>query len=128
MVSKVFEKLVHNRFVDQLEKSGLFSDFQYGFRSSWSTIDLLSVVSDSIAWIFNRSRVAWAVAIDISKAFERVWDAGLIHKLNSYGIVEHILTLFCRFSVIDDFKLLWKAILHKDAQLMLEFLKAPFLI
>ena len=34
MVSKVFEKLVHNRFVDQLEKSGLFSDFQYGFRSS----------------------------------------------------------------------------------------------
>ena len=34
VVSKVFEKLVHNRFVDQLEKSGLLSDFQYGFRSS----------------------------------------------------------------------------------------------
>ena len=128
VVSQVFEKLVHNRFVDQLEKSGLLSDFQYGFRSSWSTIDLLSVVSDSIAWIFNRSRVAWAIAIDISKAFERVWDAGLLHKLNSYGILGQILTLFCRFSVIDDFKLLWKAILHKDAQLMLEFLKAPFLI
>ena len=34
VVSKVFEKLVHNRFVDQLEKSGLLSNFQYGFRSS----------------------------------------------------------------------------------------------
>ena len=34
MVSKVFEKLVNNRIVDHLEKSGLFSDFQYGFRSS----------------------------------------------------------------------------------------------
>ena len=34
VVSKVFEKLVHNRFVDQLEKSGLLSDFQFGFRSS----------------------------------------------------------------------------------------------
>ena len=34
VVSKVFEKLVHNRFVDQLKKSGLLSDFQYGFRSS----------------------------------------------------------------------------------------------
>ena len=34
MVSKVFEKLVKNRIVDHLEKCGLFSDFQYGLRSS----------------------------------------------------------------------------------------------
>ena len=34
VVSEVFEKLVNNRIVDHLEKSGLFSDFQYGFRSS----------------------------------------------------------------------------------------------
>ena len=34
VVSKVFEKLVNNRIVNHLEKCGLFSDFQYGFRSS----------------------------------------------------------------------------------------------
>ena len=34
VVSKVFEKLVNNRIVDHLEKRSLFSDFQYGFRSS----------------------------------------------------------------------------------------------
>ena len=34
VVSKTFEKLVNNKFVDHLEKCGLFSDFQYGFRSS----------------------------------------------------------------------------------------------
>ena len=34
VVSKVFEKLIDNRIVDHLEKCGLFSDFQYGFRSS----------------------------------------------------------------------------------------------
>ena len=33
VVSKVFEKLVNNRIVDHLGKCGLFSDFQYGFRS-----------------------------------------------------------------------------------------------
>ena len=33
VVSKVFEKLVNKRIVDHLEKC-LFSDFQYGFRSS----------------------------------------------------------------------------------------------
>ena len=51
VVSKVFEKLVNNRIVDHLEKCGLFSDFQYGFRSSRSTADLLTVVSDRIARI-----------------------------------------------------------------------------
>ena len=81
VVSKVFEKLVNNRIVDHLEKWGLFSDFQYGFRSSRSTADLLTVVSDRIARAFNR-----AVALDISKAFDRVWHTGLLHKLKSYGI------------------------------------------
>ena len=33
VVSKVFEKLVNNRIVHHLEKCGLFSDFQHGFRS-----------------------------------------------------------------------------------------------
>ena len=33
-VSKVFIKLVNNTIVDLLEKCGIFSDFQYGFRSS----------------------------------------------------------------------------------------------
>ena len=34
VVSKVFERLVNNSIVDHLEECGLFSDFQYGFRSS----------------------------------------------------------------------------------------------
>ena len=55
VVSKAFEKLVNNRIVDHLEKSGLFSDFQYGFRNSQSTADLLTVASDRIARAFNRS-------------------------------------------------------------------------
>ena len=72
VVSKVFEKLVNNRIVYHLEKCGLFSDFQYGFRSCRSTADLLTVVSDRIARAFNRSGAIRAVALDISKAFDRV--------------------------------------------------------
>ena len=48
LVSKVFEKLVHIRILDHLEKC-LFSDFQYGFRSSRSSTDVLTIVSDRIA-------------------------------------------------------------------------------
>ena len=70
VVSKVFEKFVNNRIVDHLEKCGLFFDFQYGFRSSRSTAELLTVVSDRIAKAFNRCRAARAVALDISKVFD----------------------------------------------------------
>ena len=97
VVSKVFEKLVNNRIVDHLEKCGLFSDFQYGFRSSRSTADLLTVASDRIARAFNRSGATRAVALDISKAFDRVWHAGLLHKLKSYGISGQIFGLISSF-------------------------------
>ena len=78
MVSKVFEKLVNNRLVDHLEKCGLFSDFQCGFSFFQSTADLLTGVSDRIARAFNRFGATRAVALDISKAFDRVWHAGLL--------------------------------------------------
>ena len=72
MISKVFEKPVNNRIVDHLEKCGRFSDFHYGFRSSRSAADLLTVVSDRIARAFNGSGATQAVVLDISKAFYRV--------------------------------------------------------
>ena len=73
------------------------SDFQYGFRSSRSTADLLTVVSDRIARAFNRSGATRAVALDISKAFDRVSHAGLLHKLKSYGILGQIFGLISSF-------------------------------
>ena len=86
MVSNVFEKLVNNRIVDQLAKSGLFSDCQYSFKSSRSTSDLFTVVPYRTARAFNRSGATRAVALDISKTLDRVWHAGLLYKLKSYGI------------------------------------------
>ena len=97
VVRKFFEKLVNNRIVDQLEKCSLFSDFQYGFRSSRSTADLLTVVSDRITRAFNRSGATRAVALNISKAFDRAWHAGLLHKLKSYGISGQIFGLISSF-------------------------------
>ena len=129
VVSKVFEKLVNNRIVDHLEKCGLFSDFQYGFRFSQSTADLLTVVSNRIARAFNRSGATQAVVLDISKAFHMVWHAGLLHKLKSYGISGQIFGLISTFlsnrwlRVVLDGKSS-----QKYMQLMLEFLKAPFLV
>ena len=97
VISKVFEILVNDRIVDHLEKCDLFSDFQYGFRSSRSTADLLTVVSHRIARAFNRSGATQAVALDISKAFDRVWHGGLLQKRKSYGISGQIFGLISSF-------------------------------
>ena len=128
VVSKVFEKLVNNRIVDHLEKCGLFSDFQYGFRSSRSTADLLTVVSDRI------SRLLTGLGL------LRLWHLIYPRLLTGFGMlvfftnlrlmkfqVEY-LALFLFFSVIDSFDWFWMESLHKNIQLMLEFLKAPFLV
>ena len=104
VVRKVFEKLVNNRIVDDLEKCGLFSDFQDGFRSPQSTADLLTVVSDRIARAFIRSGATRIVALDISKAFDKVWHTGLLQKRKSYGISGQIFGLFLLFSVIGGFR------------------------
>ena len=125
MVGKVFKKIENNKIVDHLVKCGPFSDFQYDFRSSQSTADLVTVVSDRIAMALNRSGTTRVVALDISKAFDRVWHAGLLHKLRSYGIPGQI---FLLFSVIDGFGWFWMGNLHKNIQLMLEFLKGLFLV
>ena len=103
VVRKVFEKLVDNRIVDHLEKCGLFSDFQYGFRSSRSTADLLTVVSDRIARAFNRSGATRAVTLDISKAFDRVWHAALLHKLKPYFYLALFLSGLTEFGLISSF-------------------------
>ena len=63
-----------------------FSHFQYGFRSSRSTADLFTVVSDRLAWAFNKSGATVAVAFDISKTFDRIWHAGLLHKRMEFQV------------------------------------------
>ena len=60
-------------------------------------LQIFSFVSDRIARSFNKSVATRAVALDISKAFHRVWHADLLHKLKSYGISGQIFGLFFFF-------------------------------
>ena len=87
-------------------------------------------MSDRVSRTFNKSGAARAVALDLSKAFDRVYYASLLHKLKSYGISGQIfcLFLFSYFSVIGDFGWFWMRNLDKNIQLMLEFLNGAFLV
>ena len=127
MVSKVFEKHVNNRIVDHIEKCGLFYDFKYGFRSSRPTANLLTVVSDRIASAFNRPGATRTEPHDISKAFNRIWHAGLSHNFKSYLISGQIFGLISSFLSNRRLQLVLNGKSSQEYLVMLEFLEAPFL-
>ena len=85
--------LVKNKLVDHPEKCGLFLISNMIL----SLLNQLQVVSDRIARSFNRPGATRAVALDIPKAFKRVWHAGLLHKLKSYEISGQIFVLIWYF-------------------------------
>ena len=116
-VIKIFEQLVNNGFLNCLKKCGFFSDSQYGFRSSWSSWS--TILSGRITKAFNRSGATHPVELYISKAFDRVWHTGLLHKLKSY---RHSLQVF---------QLNYCFLSNRQLQLVLDrkylkFLRAPF--
>ena len=57
----------------------------------------LTIVSDGIPRAFNRSGATRAIALDISKDFDRVCHTGLLHKRKSYGISGQIFGLISSF-------------------------------
>ena len=63
------------------------------------------------------------MVLDISKTFDRVWHAGLLHKPKSYGISGQIFGLISSFLSNRQLR-----VVHKNIQLMWEFLKALFLV
>ena len=92
VVSTIFEKLVNNRLVQRHDKSGIFSDFQYDF-----SINCRFSKSCRINKALNRPWATQAVPLDIFKTFNRVWHAGLLHKLKSCGISDWIFGLISSF-------------------------------
>jgi len=85
IISKVFESLLNSHFLEHLKSHDLLSDRQYGFRQRRSTGDILAHLTNLWASSLNDRGESCVVALDISKAFDRVWHAALLAKLPAFG-------------------------------------------
>src|ERR1700755_2540123 len=117
VLSKVFESILNRKIWKHLNSSNLISDRQYGFRKKSSTSDLLSLLSDSWSTAFRHFSESFAVALYISKAFDRVWHKALISKLPSFGIYFFLCDLLINFlsgrsiaAVVDGHRSFFKSI------------------
>ena len=90
-VAKVFETLLNSHFIKHLESNNLLLDHQYGFRKARSTGDLLSYLTHVWSSSLKNFGESFVVALDISKAFDRVWHKALLAKLPAYDF-----TPFCK--------------------------------
>ncbi|MPC40469.1 RNA-directed DNA polymerase from mobile element jockey [Portunus trituberculatus] len=82
---------MNRKILKHLSLHNLISDRQYGFRQGRSTGDHLAFLTES--WSSTFRDFGETLALDISKAFDRVWHKSLIFILLSYSFYPSL----CKF-------------------------------
>ena len=85
-LAKIFEKLMHSRLMNFLEKFNILSQNQYGFQKNTSTTDALLQFMSEAHKSLDRKETLISVFLDFSKAFDTVNHTLLLQKLEHMGI------------------------------------------
>ena len=96
-VGKLFERCVHKHVYSFIINNNILTPAQSGFRTGDSTINQLLSIYNNLCINYDQSVTTQSIFFDISKAFDRVWHRGLIHKLNSIGIRGQLLVWFTNY-------------------------------
>ena len=80
-LDKALERLVFKYLYNHLLENNILTSFQSGFRPGDSTVNQLTYLYDTFCHELDSEKEIRVVFCDISKAFDRVWHSGLIHKL-----------------------------------------------
>ncbi|GBP03449.1 Probable RNA-directed DNA polymerase from transposon BS [Eumeta japonica] len=93
VLGKLFEKTLKTRLSDQLIGKGLIINEQFGFRPHHSCPQQALRLVEHISEGFKVKRKTVAVFFDVAKAFDRVWHAGLIHKLYQLELPDRLVLI-----------------------------------
>ena len=85
---KLLERVVHVQLEKELEESGFYTDYQYGFRKNRSTTHATLQLVNHINYKMDKNIPTAAIFIDFKKAFDCVNHQTLIDKLETtnFGI------------------------------------------
>ena len=84
--SKLLEKLVYNRIITFIEKNGIITEAQHGFRSKMSTETALLDFINNVQLSIDNKMNPVGIFLDLSKAYVVLDHKILLDKLNVYGI------------------------------------------
>jgi len=86
ILAKVFERIVFKYLFNYFKENFLLSIWQSGFIPGSSTVTQLVEIYNEFCKAIDNGKEIRVVFLDISKAFDRVWHKGLLHKLEKAGI------------------------------------------
>ena len=86
ILAKVFERVVFRYLFKHFQDNFLLSIWQSGFLPGASTVTQLVEMYNAFCQAVSDGKEIRITFLDISKAFDRVWHKGLIHKLARAGI------------------------------------------
>jgi len=88
------EKIVFKNLYNYLIENSILTKHQSGFIPGDSTVNQLLFIYNEIVSNMDQGKELRFIFCDISKAFDRVWHKGLLHKLKMYGIDGNLLLWF----------------------------------
>lgn len=80
---KILDKILNNRLIDHLERTGTNNTRQHGFRRNRGTHTALADFCETIAHDIRNKHTIDIILRDVSKAFDKVWHTGLKYKITS---------------------------------------------
>ena len=83
---KILEKIINRRLVWFLEKYGLLSNIQCGFRRHRSTTDHLVQLESEIQNTFLQKQHMVGIFFDLEKAYDTTWRFAILKTLHSWGM------------------------------------------
>lgn len=92
-LSKVTEKLILTRINTITQELQLPDKVQFGFKHGHNTTQQVTRLVTDIIQNFKKNKTTAMVLLDIEKAFDRVWIAGLVEKLSMLGYPPYIVQL-----------------------------------
>ena len=94
---KVMERCVHKYLYNYIIENAILTPFQSGFVRGDSTTNQLLQIYHTFCNAVDSGKEVRAVFCDISKAFDRVWHRGLLHKLSGIGCSDKITSWFSNY-------------------------------
>ena len=94
LVSKIFEKIIHDQTIAYLNENNILFRYQSGFRKNHSTDFALSFLSDKILKSFGRGLYTGMILIDLQKAFDTINHDILLKKMDCVGFVPNVIKWF----------------------------------
>ena len=93
-LEKVPEHIIFNHLYNHLHDNGVLTPLQSGFIPGDSTTNQLTFLYNTFCQALDSGKEIRVVFCDVSKAFDRVWNKGLLCKLRAAGISGSLLSWF----------------------------------